>query len=194
MSAANRARAYGPARRYAASSADLVGLFRRMRENPYDETGHLVAADAIEELHPDSPIPALIRRQFDTSGDRPDNLWYEPVENSWDGTFPYTARLGRHGPFNVYLGHEGDPPFPGMSQGSNQRWIVHAVSNLPGSRDFGYTFEFPHERAHEIPQMFPAAARHIYAQPISGDYAEQARNIESRRFEDAMDAEERRRG
>lgn len=185
-----RARTAAALRQYAASHSDLAALYKNLRENPYDETGHLVAADALEELHPGSPIPALVRKQFDTAGDRPENLWHEPVENSWDGTFPYAARLGQHGPFNVYLRHEGDPPMPGLSQGSNQRWVVHAVSRLPGSRDFGYTFEFPHERAHEIAMIFPAARRHITAEPRD-DITQQE---DANRFNDLMDEEERRRG
>jgi uncharacterized protein (TIGR02996 family) len=202
-------------RKYAMGhSRELAALFRAARENPHEHTAHGVIADKLEELYPDSPIPNLIREQFGfATGEPKDNLWYEPVENSWDGTFPHTARLGQHGPFQLYLGHES-PPYeprdlaPGrMNTGSgNSRWILHAVSTLPGSRDFGYTFEFPHEEAHRIPQMFPAAASYIDSQRYPGfgssedrpaqgfSTYEGFRNHEARNFEDRMDAEERLRG
>ena len=192
-----------------ASERDLRNLFRAVRENPYDETLHAALADALQELYPDSPIHDLIRQKFSigphTGKDRQKNLWYPEFENSWDGSFPYTARLGRHGPFNLYLGHEGSPE---LYQGVNQRWIVHAVSRFPETRDTGYTFEFPHEQAHLIPQMFPTAGDHIdphrgtrrvYGSDEHGgmpvDFTEPAwRARESRNFEQRMDEEERNRG
>lgn len=178
------------------ASDNLHALFKTARENPHDDTVHGAVADALEEEFPGSPIPELIRKQLGLGQHREpqNNLWYEPVENSWDGTFPYAARLGKHGPFELYLRHEGH-----SQQGDNQRWVLHAVSNLKGSRDFGYTFEFPHESAHTIPQLFPTAAKHIDPSEDASrsDFADptntppQRRNLEAGWFGDVMDRAER---
>lgn len=175
--------------RYAAGpDRDLVNLFRQARENPYDETLHGAIADRIEETDPSSPFPELIRRQFGLGQhtEPRDNLYHDPFYNSWDTTFPYTARLGRHGPFDLYLGHEGGPQ-------QNQRWVVHAVAAVnrnPAHDDSGYTFEFPHEEAHLIPQMFPGAAEHIdptHPHP----WGDIQREHEAQEFGERMDTEER---
>ncbi len=142
----------------------LTALLKNLRQNPYESSAHGVFADALEEAYPDSPVPEMIRRKYGqgqhTEDDSNNFLWWEPFYNSWDGTFPYTSHVGTHGPFDVRLAHEGAPDSHG-GEGSNQRWLVHLVSRLPGSRDSGYTFEFPHEEAHLIPQLFPGASRHI---------------------------------
>lgn len=182
-------RAVSAVRRYAAGpDRDLVNLFKQARENPYDETLHGAIADRIEETDPNSPFPELIRRQFGLGQhtEPRDNLYRDPFYNSWDGTFPYTARLGKHGPFNLYLGHEGGPQ-------QNQRWVVHAVAAVnrnPAHDDSGYTFEFPHEEAHLIPQMFPGAAEHIdptHPHP----WGDIQRESEAQEFGERMDAQER---
>lgn len=195
-------------RRYAAGQSDLAGLLRAARSDPYDATRHGVIADALDEAHPGNQIAELIREQYGM-GQHADkgaknNLWYEPFENSWDGTFPYAARLGTHGPFDLYLRHEGGTaPFAGTrvhmaGESPNARWVLHAVSRLRGSRDSGYTFEFPHEEVHRIPQMFPAATAHI--NPVdrvaTGHWpaiARDERNEEAQNFDDRMDEEERNR-
>lgn len=180
------------------SSSNLHQLFKQARENPHDDTLHGALADALEEEHAGSPVPDLIRKQFGLGQytEPANNLWHEPVENSWDGTFPYAARLGKHGPFDLYLAHEGNHE----TQGENQRWVVHAVSNLKGSNDFGYSFEFPHEQAHLIPRYFPTASQHI--DPISPEEAkikypafnhEGVLNRQAREFERKMDEEQQRR-
>lgn len=193
--------------RYAASERDLKALFKEARSNPYDHTLHGAIADALEEHH-GGPLPDLIRKQFGLGqhSEPSQNLWHEPVQNAWDGTFPYAARLGSHGPFSLYLAHEGqssdrfDP-----AAGSNQRWVVHAVSRLPGSKDFGYSFEFPHSEAHLIPQLFPAAAKHIDSNTSEkwkvlehGRMPQELTNAEYRQheadlFDDKVDEEERSR-
>ncbi len=177
----------------------IRALLKAVRENPYEETLHGELADALEELHPDSPFPELIRRQFGLgqhaeNGPR-DNLWHDPVQNSWDGTFPYTSRLGKHGPFNLYLGHEEPNDYRhGLFNGenSNARWVVHAVSPHPETRDTGFSFEFPHEEAHMIPQMFPKAGFHIRTSPENITPENQQQDAE--RFNDLMDEQERNRG
>lgn len=188
-------------------SQNLRAMFLQARQNPYGGS-HGYVADAIDDEYPDHPVADLIRQKFghgpyegqDTSNDF---MWYEPVQNSWDGTFPYTARLGTHGPFDVYLGHEGTPE----QQGENQRWIVHAVARTTPHdhmNDFGYTFEFPHDQAHLIPRMFPAARQHIALDieddpnspyhPANDSLAHDAeRNREATEFGQRMDEEERNR-
>lgn len=176
--------------RYSAGQGDLTNLMKRVRQDPYDVNLHGAVADALDETHPGNMVSELIRRQFGHGqyggqGER-SNDWYEPVNNAWDGTFYGHARLGAHGPFNLYLGHEGGPE-------QTQKWVVHAVSRLPGSRDTGYSFEFPHEEAHLIPQMFPAASAHINANELRGDMTHGGRhnyrNAEARDFDTRMEAE-----
>lgn len=190
--------------RYSATPTDLAGLFRAARENPHEPTHHAVIADALDEAYPGNHVSGLIRRQFGFGeyGGRGEqnNLWYEPVENSWDGTFPYAARLGTHGPFDLYLRHEqpnierDNPAWrTGGSTGSgNARWVLHAVSRLKGSRDFGYTFEFPHESAHEIPRMFPGAEHYINRgnTPPENEEVMRLRQQEADRFNVQMDQRE----
>jgi hypothetical protein len=201
-------------KRYAMSN-NLQSLFRAAHSNPYDETLHGAIADAIEEEHPGSPFPEMIRKHYGSlnpTGEGANNLWYPEFENSWDGTFPYTARLGEHGPFQLYLGHEhpggGLQAWTPSNPDSNARWILHAIAQ-PRRGDFvGYTFETGHENAHEIPRMFPAAERYISpnrgrhstmnpppgAADLRGpfDYSEPAwRSREARDFEDQMDHLER---
>ncbi len=184
-------------------SRNLTAMFRQARQDPYEETGHGVIADALDEEHPGNHIGHLIREQFglgEHDGNPRHNLNYEPVENSWAGTFPYAARLGAHGPFDLYLRHESPPYQPAsLAPGRvnpaspNARWVVHAVARVnrrPELNDFGYTFEFPHEEAHRIPQMFPAAKAHINSTPKMG---ETFRSSEAQAFEDRMDEEERSR-
>ncbi len=174
-------------RRYSATPTSLVGLFRAAREDPYNNTRHAVIADALDEAYPGNHISGLIRRQFGFGehggeGER-NNDYYPKVENSWYGTFPYAAHLGQHGPFDVYLRHEG-------RQEQMQRWVVHAVARTHRNRaynDFGYTFEFPHEEAHLIPRMFPGASTMISDQE-GGDIS---RDREAQIFDDKMDEQER---
>jgi hypothetical protein len=166
-------------------------MLRRLRTNPYEDVAHGAFADALEETHPGTPLAPLIRAMygFDPSGERRENNRYDPFYNSWDGTFPYFAPIGTHGPFRLFLGHEGTPEH----QGEHQRWVVHAVSRFPETRDSGYTLEFPHEEAHLIPAMFPGAAQHIdhdelmraWARRNGADVA-RGRDIEAAAFNEQM--------
>lgn len=177
----------------------LASLLRVARENPHDTALHGAIADHLEELRPESAIPGLIRKHLGLEpGSHHENHWYEPVENSWDGSFPYKKKLGSAGPFDLYLGHEGGPE-------QHQKWVVHAVSNLRGSRDFGYNFEWSHEHSHEIPKLFPSAAQHISDKDEKFYPHEhtngglmlvprwQHRAIEAHRFGELMDRQERER-
>lgn len=150
---------------YARPTDTLQGLLRAARENPYDANQHGVIADALQELMPDSPVPEMIRKQYGVGNyggqGEQGNAWHPEFESSYDGTHPYFAPIGDHGPFKVYLGHEGTA----QHQGPNQRWIVRLMSNLSGSRDSGYNFEFSHDQAHLIPLMFPGARLHISSDP-----------------------------
>lgn len=224
--------------RYSATPADLAGLLRAARENPDEPTGHAVIADALDEAYPGNKVADLIRRQYGFGayggqGGRETVGEFGPFYNSWDGTFPYHARLGRHGPFDLYLAHEGDPPsyngdwyhtgwehasngmdeadYPGLPTGhdlqefrrgmdeyhngppeDNRRWVVRAVSRLPGSRDSGYNFEFPHESAHEIPRLFPGTRAENFIRGDTGPGVVD-RDREAEQFDSAMDHEERNR-
>jgi hypothetical protein len=175
------------------STPNLTNLLKQARSDTEDHSTHAVIADALDEEHPGTPISELIRKQYGfgvhggqgAQGVRDD---FAPFYNSFDGTFPFHARLGRHGPFNLYLAHNPED--------HNSRWVVRAISRLPGSNDSGYSFEFPYERAHEIPRMFPAAEKYIDKRELgSSSWAPmQDRRDEARRFEERMDAEEAARG
>lgn len=191
-------------KRYSAGASDLARLLKEARRDSYNPALHGGIADELDDAHPGNKVAGLIRRQYglgehDGQGER-DYNWYEPFTNAWTGgAVPHAAHIGTDGPFNLHLRHEG-----GEAQGENQRWVVHAVSRLPGSNDSGYAFEFPHEEAHLIPQMFPAAAAHINSMEIppksrvvrgSVDHGtnisgEEFRNAEASRFDDRMDAAE----
>ena len=203
---------------YGIGSSDLAQLLKRARSDPYDPTLHGAIADALDEAHPGNQISGLIRRQYGMGehggqGEL-DNLWHDPMYAGYDNTHPYMAHLGRHGPFNLYLGHEGTPPHTDDENddvGDTQRWILRAASRLPGSNDVAYNFEFPHEEAHHIPALFPAAEDHIspHTGPRRGAEPafpgaqtmmprewsnEEWRERESRAFDEAMDEQERNRG
>lgn len=197
------AKHYSRVSRYGAGHGDLRSLLKAARENPHDETVHHAVADALDEVHPGHPVAALLRRQFGLgehggSGPR-DNLWYEPVENSWDGSFPYAARLGKDAHFGYYLRHES-PQSSGVNpitSGANDRWVLHAVSQHPGSKDFGYSFEFGHDEAHQIPRLLPSASAHIEPNEMRGDFTHGGRHnyrdAEAGSFDAAMDREENER-
>lgn len=191
-------------KRYSAGKSDLARLLKATRRDSYNPALHGAIADELDDAHPGSKVAGLIRRQYGLGehggqGER-DYNWYEPFTNAWTGgAVPHSVHIGTDGPFNLHLRHEG-----GEAQGENQRWVVHAVSRLPGSNDSGYSFEFPHEEAHLIPQMFPAAAAHISPHPrttgLGGNTTssldfnlpeyQRSRNAEASRFDDRMDAEE----
>lgn len=181
--------------------SDLRALLKQARANPDDTNLHGVIADALDEAHPGHPVADLIRKQFGYGpyggqGEK-DNLWHSAVENPGAGPFPHTAHLGTHGPFDIRLGHESPMGVDGNghlsdNQQHNARWVVHAVSWLPGSSGFRYNFEFPHEEAHLIPQMFPPAREYIAANPQHWGPNDHA--IQAQQFRDRIDAEERARG
>lgn len=180
------------------STDDLRALLAQARQDPHNEGLHGIVADALDEAHPGHPVAELIRKQFGhgpySGQERPNNLWHVPVENSWDGTFPYTADLGRHGPFNIRLAHEGAERPDGSRDDSNARWTVHAVSNQPGSQDFGYNFEFPYHQAYLIPAMFREAGKYIASDPDMklASSNDPSRRDEALSFGDRMDDQERR--
>ncbi len=71
------------------------------------------------------------------------------------------------------------------------------MSRLPGSTDSAYTFEFPHEQAHLIPQMFPAASPHISTEEKNASWEKRngtapgrGRAIEAASFEGEMQRRE----
>ncbi len=180
--------------RYSAGTSDVQALLKNLRSHPYDTTQHGVLADALDEAYPGNRVAELIREQYGLGehggkGEKETHSAYAPFYNSFDGEFPYHARLGTHGPFNLFLGHE-DLGDPGSSE-ERPRWLLRAVSRFKDSNDSGYTFEIPHEEAHRIPQMFPAAQKHIDPSPPPPAFNPVGvRNYEARKFEDAMDREE----
>lgn len=176
-------------------------LMTKIRSNPYEPTHQLMLADAVEK-NGDKWLADLIRSHHQDD----ENLWYPQVENSWDGTFPYTARLGKRGPFNLYLGHEGNQETDQETRinptggelfhpgGGNQRYVLHVISANRPTRDTGFSFEFPYGRAHEISQNIEAARRYLnsdisYADPQIGDVG-RSREAEAARFADEMDRQE----
>lgn len=211
MTRRKMSRIAGQVKRYAETSTDLAALLARARSDPYDPTLHGAIADALEEHMPGNKLSDLIRRQYGQGqyGGRGEanNLWHEPFYAGYDGTHPYAARLGRHGPFDLYLLHEGGGTdfHNDESANPNQRWILRAASRLRGSNDTAYNFEFPHEEAHLIPQMFPHASNYI-SRDINEDKTSAyhpdndrlahsvERNREANEFKDRMYAEEASRG
>ncbi len=147
---------------FAEGTSDLGSLLASARANPHDAHLHGAIADALDEAHPGNKVSDLIRRQYGQGqyggqGVQPD-VYTAPF-----GEFPTTGRnsatrrsaaLGNDGPFQVVLRHHHLPVDRGGT--GEERWAVHALmpADEAGHR-VGYTFEFPHERAHEIPQMFP---------------------------------------
>jgi hypothetical protein len=229
--------------KFSTHSPELAGLLKEARSNPEDTTLHGAIADKLEEMMPDSPLHDLIRQQYGLGqyggqGEKESTGEFGPFYNSWDGTFPFHARLGQHGPFNLYLTHEGEAAphdgewyhtgwehaSNGMDEGdypghihdlaefrrgmheyhngraeNPQKWVVRAVSRMKGSNDSGYNFEFPHEEAHKIPQMFPKAKKYINpsnwtAHRSTAGKAAGFRQEESRRFGVQMQQEENARG
>lgn len=177
---------------------DLRAMLKALRSDPYDTQLHGVLADALEEAH-GSPLADLIRRTYGLgphaeNGPR-DNLYHDPFYNAYDGTHPYFTELGDHGPFRVYLGHErpGDSTAGGPDAAhasGNTRWVIRAIDRR--TADSGYNFEVPHEEAHVIPQIFPAAAGHIDPNP-EHPWGLIQREREGRDFERRMDEQERER-
>lgn len=191
-------------KKYAESSTDLAALLRRARSDPYDATLHGAIADALDEHAPGNKIADLIRRQYGLGQyggqGEANNLWHDPFYAGYDNTHPYAARLGRHGPFDLYLLHEWAANHASSGGPSpNDRWVLRAMSRLPGSRDAGYNFEVPHEQAYEIPAMFPPASAHINPAEFPSDSrfpfmdVAEHRESEARKFDERMDEEERNR-
>ncbi len=78
---------------------NLTALFQRARNNSEDTSTHGLIADALDEEHPGSPIPELIRKQFGFGvhggkGEQESLDEFAPFFNSFDGTFPHHAPLG----------------------------------------------------------------------------------------------------
>ncbi len=135
----------------------LPSLLKVARQTPHDATLHGAIADALDEAHPGNKVGELIRRQYGlgqhAGNGELGNLYYNGHQELNRRLMGGAADIGTDGPFNIVLRHHGNT--------NDNRWVVHAISRLPGSRDSGYTFEFPHSEAHLIPQMFPGAAEHI---------------------------------
>jgi hypothetical protein len=187
-------------KRYSLGSSDLAVLLKRARETPEDTHLHGLIADSLDETHPGNKIAEMIRKQFGQGQyggqGETNNLWHDAFYAGYENTHPYFMNIDRHGPFNLYLGHEGQASDRFEPQaGANQRWILRAVSRLPGSRDAAYNFEIPHEKAHELPRLFPRISRHI--SPDSSmkvtSNNDPSRQDEVNNFNDAVDEQERNR-
>lgn len=142
------------------SHDSLPGLLKSARSDPYDTTVHGAIADALDEAHPGNHIGELIRRQYGLGQHT------KPQRNHY--TFPFNhgadeptmgVPIGNDGPFQLTLDHGQN----GVgNSGAPPKWIVTADTRLTGPGTMtSYTFEFPHEEAHLIPQMFPGAAEHV---------------------------------
>ncbi len=198
-------------RRYSQPTT-LASLLKEARENPDEPTIHGAIADAMEESYPDSPIPELIRRQYglgqhaESGSKADDTIWH----STFYGLYPNTPNrirtvsLGTDGPFEIHLGHSPNMGTSPSWERNHPRWVVHAVSTLPGTENRGYSFEFPHSQAHLIPQMFPKAASHIHPGThgivqrgkkwVQGmPHDENYRNQEANNFNDLMDRQEQNR-
>lgn len=201
------------------SSSTLAALLKQARVDPENTAGHGMIADQLDEEHPGNKISELIRKQYGLGehGGRgsQEPLYHDPFYAGYDGTHPYAARIGRHGPFDLYLLHDelgrdsSNPSLGNPTGGNHPRWVLRAASRLPGSNDVSYNFEIPHERAHEIPQMFPAVAQQGHINPAPHILSSlgsinasptfnvptylRARDAEANQFDQRMDAEQRAR-
>lgn len=179
-------------------SADdsLPGLLRAARQNPHEATLHGAIADALDEAHPGNHVAELIRRQYGLgqhAGNGPREVvhHYPFGTRSSELTLHGTAPIGDDGPFDLSLGHEAEHRSTGAEYPTSMhRWVVHAVSRLPGSQETGYSFEFPHSEAWTIPDMFPGASAHIHSSPVRGSMThgspEAYRDHEAQIFNDRM--------
>lgn len=161
------------------------------------------------------PKGSLYQEPFYNSHDTDHHLFHAPIGS--DG--PFKLFLGHDGPVDFdgedyHTGwehasgggqREHNPHPQGFSHEEwnrgwreywdrkpESRWYVRAMSKFPATADCGYTFEFPHDQAHLIPNLFPKALDHINpAHPDKlGDFH---REREGRDFEMKMrDQEENR--
>lgn len=91
-------------------SDDLRHLLRAAGRNPYDDAVHGAVADELDTVVPGTHVANLIREwfghgEYGGTGGR-ENMWYDKAaRDAWSSVRSY--HLGRSGPFNVYLRHEG---------------------------------------------------------------------------------------
>ena len=115
--------ATGP-RRYARS--DIAPMLESISHDPYNTLQPQVLADMLQEEFGESPLWERLRGHANGTHE---NLWHDFIDNSAeprDFDLPENRQdwglgvIGRHGPFDLYYGHEGSP-------GQSMRHVVTAV-------------------------------------------------------------------